>query len=54
MNENIVGDYLKNSVFSVGTKYAWNEMIRQATGETLTAKYFVKQFVEEKILEYQR
>lgn len=47
VNENTVGDYLKKSVFSVGTKYAWNEMIKQATGEYLTAKYFVEQFVKQ-------
>jgi len=47
VNENIVGDYLKNRVFSVGTKYSWNDMIKQATGENLTAKYFVEQFVED-------
>lgn len=45
VNENIVGDYLRKRVFSVGTKYAWNEMIHQATGEYLTAKYFVEQLV---------
>jgi len=47
VNENIVGNYLKNRVFSVGTKYPWNEMIKQATGEYLTAKYFVDQFVRQ-------
>ncbi len=45
VKERIVGDYLKNRVFSVGTKYAWNEMIYRATGEYLTVKYFVEQFV---------
>lgn len=47
VNENAVGDYLKKNVFSVGTKYTWNEMIRGATGENLTARYFVKQFVKQ-------
>jgi peptidyl-dipeptidase A len=46
VNENIVGDYLKGRIFSVGTKYPWNDMIKQATGENLTAKYFVEQFVK--------
>ncbi|UCE05493.1 MAG: M2 family metallopeptidase [bacterium] len=45
VNENIVGNYLKKRVFSDGTKHRWNEMITQATGENLTAKYFVDQFV---------
>jgi len=47
MNENIVGNYLKNRIFSAGTKHPWNEMITQATGENLTAKYFVDQFVRQ-------
>lgn len=45
VKEPIVGDYLKTSLFSMGTRYPWCEMIRQATGENLTAKYFVEQFV---------
>jgi len=45
VNEKTVGAYLKNRIFSVGTKYPWNEMIRRATGEYLTPKYFVDQFV---------
>jgi peptidyl-dipeptidase A len=40
-----LGETLKKSVFSVGTRYRWNEMIKAATGEPLTAKYFVQQFV---------
>ena len=46
MNENIVGSYLKNRIFFVGTKFPWNEMIKQATGKNLTPKYFVEQFVK--------
>lgn len=38
-----LGDYLKSNVFSVGKKYRWDEMIARATGEKLTAKYFVEQ-----------
>ncbi len=38
-----VGNYLKTNVFSVGKKYRWDEMIVRATGEKLTAKYFVEQ-----------
>lgn len=41
-----VGKYLKNKVFSVGSKYYWNDMIEKATGEKLTPKYFARQFVE--------
>lgn len=40
-----VGQYLKDKVFSVGSKYHWKEMIEKATGEPLTAKYYAKQFV---------
>jgi len=38
-----IGDYLKANIFSVGKKYRWDEMIVRATGEKLTAKYFVTQ-----------
>jgi peptidyl-dipeptidase A len=40
-----IGDFLRKKVFEAGAKYPWNEMIRRATGEPLTAKYFVGQFV---------
>jgi len=39
------GDFLRKQVFEVGNVYHWNEMIKRATGEPLTAKYFVRQFV---------
>jgi peptidyl-dipeptidase A len=41
-----VGDFLTRDVFRAGSLYQWNEMIRRATGEPLTAKYFVQQFVK--------
>lgn len=41
-----VGDYLRRKVFAPGARYHWNEMIRRATGEPLTPKYFVEQFVQ--------
>jgi len=40
-----VGQFLKKKVFEPGDVYRWDEMIRRATGEPLTAKYFVSQFV---------
>ncbi len=46
-NNKAIGSYLKNKVFKVGNKYYWNEMIKQATGEYLTANYFVHQFIAE-------
>jgi peptidyl-dipeptidase A len=39
------GQFLREKVFEVGDRYYWNEMIERATGEPLTAKYFVTQFV---------
>ncbi len=41
-----VGKYLIDNVFSVGAKYKWQEMIKKATGEDLTPKYYAKQFVK--------
>jgi peptidyl-dipeptidase A len=41
-----VGDYLRKNVFEAGDLYPWNEMIQRSTGEPLTAKYFVDQFVK--------
>lgn len=41
-----VGDFFRKRIFEPGDRYYWNEMIKRATGEPLTAKYFVEQFVE--------
>ncbi len=41
-----VGWYLRDSVFGPGARYPWPTMIVRATGERLTPKYFVEQFVE--------
>jgi peptidyl-dipeptidase A len=41
-----VGEFLRDNVFHAGNLYPWNEMIRRSTGESLTAKYFVDQFVK--------
>jgi len=40
------GDFLTEKVFEAGALYHWNEMIERATGERLTPKYFVSQFVK--------
>jgi peptidyl-dipeptidase A len=40
-----VGQYLCENVFGPGARYTWQEMIVRATGEPLTPKYFVQQFV---------
>jgi peptidyl-dipeptidase A len=41
-----LGDFLSEKVFEAGAVYHWNEMIKRATGESLTPKYFVAQFVQ--------
>jgi len=41
-----LGDILKTRVFQPGNLNYWDEMITKATGEPLTAKYFVDQFIE--------
>jgi peptidyl-dipeptidase A len=40
-----LGEYLRAKVFGPGALYPWKEMIERATGEPLTPKYFVDQFV---------
>ncbi|MDZ7724558.1 MAG: M2 family metallopeptidase [candidate division KSB1 bacterium] len=40
-----IGSYLKKNVFIPANTMPWDEMIRQATGEPLSALYFVHQFV---------
>ena len=42
-----LGDFLREKIFAPGSRYEWNEMITRATGEPLTARYFVRQFVED-------
>jgi peptidyl-dipeptidase A len=39
------GNYLKKSVFSIAKKLPWSDMINQATGEPLSARFFVNQYV---------
>jgi peptidyl-dipeptidase A len=41
-----LGDYLQQKVFGPGARYNWRDMIERATGEPLTPKYFVEQFIE--------
>ncbi len=42
---NKVGDFLRKKVFEPGSVYHWDDMIERATGQELTPKYFVAQFV---------
>ena len=46
INRRELGDFLREKVFEAGAVYHWNEMIKRATGESLTPKYFVGQFVQ--------
>ncbi len=46
VNEKAIGEYLIQKIFKPGAKYHWRDLIKNATGEALTAKYFAKQFVE--------
>ncbi len=46
VNETGVGASLRKQVFEPGSMYPWNIMIEKATGEPLTARYFVEQFVK--------
>ena len=41
-----VGEFMHKKVFEAGALYHWNEMIERATGEPLSPKYFVAQFVK--------
>ncbi len=40
-----VGDFMSEKVFKVSAVYHWNQMIERATGEPLTPKYFVAEFI---------
>ncbi len=40
-----IGAYLKQEIFSLGTSHRWDQLIKHATGEPLTPRYFVDQFV---------
>jgi len=42
-----IGDYLKQKIFIPGTSYQCNDLLKHATGEGLTAKYFANEFVGE-------
>jgi peptidyl-dipeptidase A len=40
VNNPAVGDFLKEKIFRFGAQYNWNELIKNATGEELTAHYY--------------
>jgi len=39
-----IGEYLKTNIFFPGARYHWAELIEKATGESLTPKYFIREF----------
>jgi peptidyl-dipeptidase A len=45
VDQSKVGEFLRKKVLEPGAAYHWNDMIEQATGEPLTPKYFVAEFV---------
>jgi peptidyl-dipeptidase A len=42
-----VGDFLTSRIFRHGSILRWNELLRVATGEALSARHFVEQYVAE-------
>lgn len=45
VNERRVGEYLRQKVFKPGSSMHWNELLVNATGETLNPQYLVNQLV---------
>ncbi|MFA5325227.1 MAG: M2 family metallopeptidase [Bacteroidales bacterium] len=46
IGNNAIGLWMQEYIFNPGMRYPWNEMIKNATGEKLTAKYYKMQFVD--------
>jgi peptidyl-dipeptidase A len=42
-----VGSYLRTNIFAPGMRFHWNDLLKQATGEGLTARYFTEQYCTE-------
>jgi peptidyl-dipeptidase A len=40
-----IGEYLKTQIFVPGSSLHWNDLLKHATGEGLTPKYFAEEFV---------
>ena len=45
VDDKAAGELLRTKIFAVGARYHWNEMLKRATGENLTARHFVREFV---------
>jgi peptidyl-dipeptidase A len=41
-----VGSYLKAKIFAPGASLRWDQLIKEATGEPLTAKYFAEEYIK--------
>jgi peptidyl-dipeptidase A len=41
-----IGAYFREKVFGPGALYRWDELIERSTGEPLTPRYFVEQFIK--------
>jgi peptidyl-dipeptidase A len=46
-NRREVGEYLVEKIFRPGKRYDWDQLIRRATGEPLTPRYFVEQYLKD-------
>ena len=44
-NKPAIGNYLKTEIFMPGARLQWNDLLKYATGEGLTPKYFAEEFV---------
>jgi peptidyl-dipeptidase A len=44
-NKPEIGDFLKTRVFIPGSRLQWNDLLKYATGEGLTPKYFAEELV---------
>lgn len=40
------GEFMKEKIFAPGSRWYWNELLQKATGEELTAKYFVEEYIK--------
>ena len=45
VNHPEIGNFLKEKFFKPGRKLNWDDLIKYATGENLTAKYYAMQFI---------
>ncbi|HLP15908.1 MAG TPA: M2 family metallopeptidase [Bacteroidota bacterium] len=41
-----IGEYLRTKVFMPGARLRWDALMKEATGEPLTAKYFAEEYVK--------